>query len=123
MLEGQAAFRRSCWRKKECHSHSSNNNFPTGKGSQPCPCFPPFLTLGADHSPSVWSTTAAGFPAPIITTRSIQIGVSKWPLGSAELQEQKWMPVREKDVGTEGGDPGQGHEAVSCEHPQGPASS
>lgn len=33
------------------------------------------------------------------------------------------MPVREKDVGAEGGDPGQGREAVSCEHPQGPASS
>lgn len=40
--------------------------------------------------PFVWSTTAAGFPAPIITTRSIQIGVSKWPLGSAELEGARW---------------------------------
>lgn len=48
------------------------------------PLSPPW-GLGSP-SPFVWSTTAAGFPAPIITTRSIQIGVSKWPLGSAELE-------------------------------------
>ena len=84
MLEGQAAFRRSWWRrKKECQDEeqllSSRQGSPT---------------RGPDHPPFVWSTTVAGFPAPIITTRSIQIGVSKWPLGSAELEEAKWTPSR-----------------------------
>lgn len=83
MLEGQAGFGRSWWRKKkEFHDHSNRlwqiNYFPTGKS-------PTLLLLplsphpGSQSHPSpfVWSITAAGFPAPIITTRSIQTGVSK----------------------------------------------
>lgn len=88
MLEGQAAFRRSWWRKKkECHSCS--NYFPSSIGHNPAPAFPAALRGQIPHSPFVWSTTVAGFPAPIITTRSIQTGVSKWPLESAELERTK----------------------------------
>ena len=59
-------------------------------------------------APFVWSTTVAGFPAPIITTRSIQIGVSKWPLGSAELEEAKMDTQQENNYQSRKEDPRDG---------------
>lgn len=52
MLEGEAAFRRSWWRKKKVfHGHSNrlwhSNYLPTDKVSPSCPSFPSFPTLGA----------------------------------------------------------------------------
>lgn len=102
MLEGQAAFRRSWWRrKKECQDEKQLLSRRQGSP-----------TRGPHHSPFVWSTTVAGFPAPIITTRSIQIGVSKWPLGSAELEEAKM------DTQQENNDQSREEESTaSCAHP------
>ena len=77
-------------------------------------------TRRPDHSPFVWSTTVAGFPAPIITTRSIQIGVSKWPLGSAELEEAKMDTQQENNYQSRKGESrarSQQESRVSCAYP------
>lgn len=83
MLEGQAAFRGACGGRG---GMTEEQSVPVRLGSlRACPC----SAQEPAHSPSVCRTTAAGLPAPKITTRSIQIGVSKWPLGSAELEGGK----------------------------------
>lgn len=96
----------SCWKdrrlsgdpggkKRKFHTYSNrlwhSNYFAMGKVSLALPLHPlcPHPRGQPCSSPFVWRTTAAGFPAPIITTRSIQMGVSKWPLGSAELEGAK----------------------------------
>lgn len=92
MLEGQAALRRSCrGRRQTAVVTATGYSISSNRQVSPTLPLPPVLHPGCQvtHSPFVWSTTAAGFPAPIITTRSIQTGISKWPLGSAELEGAK----------------------------------